>query len=426
MVALQPQTTHMKLTTLSLAFVIASSALAQETVTVTTGPANSTQTYYSLTDGVQGEASIAAWDLAFEISGFTSSVQVNTAKGLTVYETPNAISDWSNVNSLDLDNWTRLFNSETYWSAGALTNGNNLDQPDGFNVGWGTYNMITHTIMGTKIYVIGMLDGTYKKLRVNSLISGTYSFTYADLDGTNEQTSTLVKSGFMGKNHGYFSFDGASVLDLEPASANWDLVFTKYTSIVPAPEPTPYSVAGVLQNKRVSAMQIDGVDPDLADWTTAVFDTSMNIIGYDWKSYNMGTSMYEYPTDRTYFVEDRSGNIWKIIFTEYGGSGNGNMTFTKELVSSVGVNERTRVTTELGVYPNPTSNGAVQVVLGASTSPSVLSVIDQAGRVVIEQLLPMNIGVTVHTVDVSTLSSGLYSVRVLGDGLQASSRLIVQ
>ncbi|MCB0771682.1 MAG: HmuY family protein, partial [Flavobacteriales bacterium] len=321
----------MKLTTLSLTVLLTSATFAQTSVTVTTSAANASQTYYSLLNGVQATAALDSWDLAFEISGFTSSIQVNTAKGLSVFETPFAISEWSSVNSPDEDNWTRLLNSETYWSAGALTHGNDLDQPDGFNVGWGTYNMITHTIMGTKIYVIKTAGGSYRKLRINSLASGSYSFTFADLDGSNEQTSTLVKSAFSGKNHGYFSFEGNTVLDLEPPTASWDLVFTKYTSIINAPAPTAYAVAGVLQNKNVSAMQIDGVDTSVADWTSAAFDTSMNIIGYDWKNYNMGSSMYEYADDRTYFILDRTGNIWKLIFTEYGGGSNGDMTFTQEL-----------------------------------------------------------------------------------------------
>ena len=57
----------------------------------------------------------------------------------------------------------------------------------------------------------------------------------------------------------------------------------------PAPAPTPYSVAGVLQNKNIDALQIDGVDPLLADWTSAPFDTTISIIGYDWKTITKNT-----------------------------------------------------------------------------------------------------------------------------------------
>jgi hypothetical protein len=408
------------------ALVLSSSLLAQTTVTVTTSAANASQTYYSLLNGVQATAELDSWDLAFEISGFTSSIQVNTAKGLSVFETPFAISDWSSVNSPDEDNWTGLNNSETYWSAGALTHGNNLDQPDGFNVGWGTYNMITHTIMGTKIYVIKTAGGSYRKLRINSLASGTYSFTYADLDGSNERTSTLLKSAFSGKNHGYFSFEGNAVLDLEPPTASWDLVFTKYTSIINSPAPTAYAVAGVLQNRNVSAIQIDGVDTSIADWTSAAFDTSMNIIGYDWKTYNMGTSMYEYAEDRTYFVVDHAGNIWKLIFTEYGGGSNGDMTFTQELVSSVGLDELSGSTPVLNIYPNPCSDGTVQLLMNETPKNSVLSILDASGRLVAQQLLPIATGPVVRTIDLNGIPAGVYHIRVQGEGVGSSAKLMVQ
>ena len=416
----------MKLSTLSLSLLLASATLAQTTVTVTTSAGNATQTYYSLLNGVQGSAELASWDLAFEINGFTSSIQVNTAKGLSVYETPAAIADWSSVNSPDEENWTKLYNSETYWSAGALTHGNNLDQPDGFNVGWGTYNMITHTIMGTKVYVIKSADESYRKLRINSLASGTYSFTFADLDGSNEQTSSLLKSAFSGKNHGYFSFEGNAVLDLEPPTASWDLVFTKYTSIINSPAPTAYAVAGVLQNRNVPAMQIDGVDTSIADWTTAAFDTSINIIGYDWKTYNMGTSMYEYAEDRTYFVLDRAGNIWKLIFTEYGGGSNGDMTFTQELVSSVGLEEVTGSGVDLTIYPNPSSDGTVQLVMNETPKNSVLSILDASGRVVAQHLLPIATGPVVRSIDLDGIPAGVYHIRVQGEGVSSSAKLMVQ
>lgn len=420
-----PQQIVMKLTTLSLSLLLVSASFAQTTVTVTTGSGNSTQTYFSLLNGVQGSAELSSWDLAFEINGFTSSIRVNTAKGLTVYETSTAIADWADLNGPDLENWTELLNSETYWSAGALTHGNDLDQPDGFNVGWGTYNMITHTIMGTKVYVIKAADETYRKLRINSLASGTYSFTYADLDGANEQTTNLQKSAFNGKNHGYFSFDGNMVLDLEPPAAEWDLVFTKYTSVINAPAPTAYAVAGVLQNRNVPAMQIDGVDTSIADWTTAAFDTSINIIGYDWKTYNMGTSMYEYPEDRTYFVLDRNGNIWKLIFTEYGGGSNGDMTFTQELVSSVGLDEVTGSPSILSVFPNPTSDGAVRLVMNGIAKNSMLTLMDASGRIVRQQQLPWSPDPVVHLVDLNGVPSGVYLLRVEGEGSRVSTKLVM-
>jgi len=414
----------MKLYTLLSAFLLTVTLSAQTSVTVSTGPGNAAQTFYSLANGEQGSAELASWDLAFEISGFTSAIRVNTAKGVQAFETPAAISEWSTVSAPDEANWQALYDSETYWSESALSNGNNLSEPDGFNVGWGTYNIITHTIAGSKVYVVVLLDGTYRKLRINSLASGTYSFTHSLLDGTDEQTVALSKSNYTGKNFGYYSFD-MGVMDLEPASATWDLVFTKYTSIIPFPAPTAYPVAGVLQNKTVDALQVDGVDPMVADWNSAPFDSSMNIIGYDWKTFNMETFVYEYPTDRTYFVADRTGNIWKLIFIEYGGSANGDMTFTQELVSSVGMNE-SAPQRDLVIYPNPSSDGRLNIVLDTDVRNGVISIFDMNGKRVGQQQVNGTGSMALLPLDLNGLEHGIYLVRLVADGVQYTSRVVLQ
>lgn len=413
----------MKLFTLLSAVIFVTALQAQTEVTIPTGPGNTTQAYYSLANDVQGTVALGDWDLAFEISGFTSTVQVNTMKGLTAFETPEGIADWTAVNAPDEMNWISLNNSETYWSAGALSNGNNLSEPDGFNVGWGTYNLITHTIAGTKVYVIGFPDATFRKLRINSLAGGAYSFTHAALDGTDEQTVSLMKAVHAGKNFGYYSFVGG-VLDLEPPTASWDLLFTKYTAIIPAPAPTAYGVAGVLQNKGVDALQVDGVDPASADWNSGPLDSAMNVIGYDWKSFNMETSMYEYPTDRTYFVQDRAGNIWKLIFTAYGGSSNGNMTFTQDMVSAVGVEENYG-TRDLVVYPNPTNTGSISIILDRTVRNGQLSILDLTGKLVSTANVTGGMGLVAWPVDVSGLSDGTYVMKLDAEGSAFTTRFVV-
>lgn len=256
-------------------------------------------------------------------------------KGLTAFETPEGIADWNAVNAPDEMNWISLNNSETYWSAGALSNGNNLSEPDGFNVGWGTYNLITHTIAGTKVYVIGFPDATFRKLRINSLAGGAYSFTHAALDGTDEQTVSLMKAVHAGKNFGYYSFVGG-VLDLEPPTASWDLLFTKYTAIIPAPAPTAYGVAG---DKGVDALQVDVRCLRRLDQWPARFRNERDRLRLEELQY--GDFDVRVPNGPHLFRTNtiRAGNIWKLIFTAYGGGSNGNMTFTQDMVSAVGVEE---------------------------------------------------------------------------------------
>ncbi len=398
--------------------------LAQTEVTIATGPGNAQQVWYSLQNGIQATADLSAWDLAFEINSFTSSILVNTAKGLSVYETPVAIADWSSLTSPNEAAWTAVHNSELSWYEGALTHGNNLDQPSGFNLGWGQYNFITHTVAGTKVYVIVDVAGNYRKLRINSLAANTYNFTFANLDGSNEVTSTLSKGAFPGRNFGYFNFATNSTADLEPAANSWDLLFTKYTSIIPAPEPTAYSVAGVLQNKQVDAVQVDGTPVADSMWEGQMLDSAMNIIGYDWKTYNPSTFSYSYAQDRTYFVSDRSGNVWKLVFTGYGGSTTGTMTFTQELMSATGMAEVSA--RPLSVFPVPVTNGVLHIAADSDVRNATVEVFDANGRTLrTNSITDMSAG-SLATVDMSGIPAGMYVVRLQGAGTLRTTRVVVE
>lgn len=410
---------------LSSALLFGVSAAAQTSVTVSIGGgASIAQKYYSLSEGERVSVPLAEWDLAFEIAGLTSSIQVNTSKGLEVWETNVAFEDWESFTEFDAENidtnWTVLDNSPTSWSKGALTHGNNLEEEDGRYMGWGGYNQLTHFVTGDKIYVIKDGTGAYKKFRVDHLISGTYTFTYSDIDGANEQTGTVVKSQYAGKNFGYFSFATGTALDLEPLAAEWDLLFTRYKDYAP----TIYPVVGVLQNKAVSVLQVDSVELDQATWWGEEFSSEINTIGYDWKRLNAQFA-YEYNTLRTYFVQDRSGGIWKLHFTGYVGGTTGSMTFTQEQVSAASV-ENAGASTELVLFPNPVVNGQVNLLLDRNVINGQLSIVDMSGKLVREQLVNGTGSLSQVSVDVNGLGRGMYLVQLRSEGLMFNGRLVVE
>ena len=398
---------------------------AQTPVTVSTHAGNADQVWYSLQNGEVGRAPLNEWDLAFEMTGFGSSIRVNTAKGLVVYETPVTIDDWDILESADsttVASWTRVENSDSSWSVSALNHGNNLDDPLGFNVGWGNYNAATHVIAGTKVYAIHFPDNTWKKLRINYLANGTYSFTYASLDGTNFYDVELVKAGFTGKNFGYWSFATNATLDREPLTVNWDLLFTKYTGFVP----TAYSVSGVLQNKNVTALQVNGVPTSEADWNSGAYSANMNILGSDWKDYDFDLNQYTIATDTTYFVKDIPGNIWKIVFTGYGGSANGDMSFNQELVGTVGIGEIARPQGTLITYPNPVTNGQAQMIVDVPAREGVLRIFNTTGQQMGQQQWSGLSGLTTRTLDVSGLAKGVYMVRFDAANSTSTGKLVIE
>lgn len=414
----------MKRTLLALSVCLAAAmAQAQTQVTVSTSPQNADQVWYSLANGEVGRAPLAEWDLAFEMDGFAGSILVNTAKGLTVYETPAAIADWDAVNAVDTANWTVIYNADSNWSAGALTHGNNLDEPTGLNLGWGDYNMVTHIITGSKVYAIQLADGaTWIKLRIDLLASNTYSFTYANLDGTNSHDATLAKSDFTGKNFGYWSFATDATLDREPLTADWDLLFTKYTAFVP----TAYGVAGVLQNKGVSALEVNDIATDDAQWTSAPFSDYVNVLGSDWKAYDFALGVYVIGIDRTYFVKDIAGNIWKIVFTAYGGSATGDMSFNQELVSAVGISEPAARKGSLITYPNPVTNGQAQLIVDVPAHEGTLRVFSATGQQMMQQQWSGLSGLSTRTIDVSGLAKGMYIMRFDAANSSTTGKLVIE
>ena len=407
----------------TIAIAALSTSLIAQT-TVTTGPSNALQTYYSLQNGVVSSVPLAEWDLAFEIVGITGSIMVNTAKGMQVYKAPYTVAQWAALDTAGLAaGWASQQNSETNWASGALNQGLTSNP---FDLGWGVYNMVSHNITGDSLFVLKLADGSWKKLRIDSYAAGSdaFTFTWADPDGANEQVGSLVRANYAGKSFGYYSLATNGAVDHEPAAASWDLLFTKYVGYVTQPSPTFYPLVGVLQNRGVSALQVDGVPSASAQWWGEDFSTDINVIGADWKSFNMTTFQWEYAQDRTYFVTDRSGNIWKLVFTTYGGSANGDITFTKEMMSSVGV-EEVADAGRMVLYPNPSNSGVVHVIMDATINSATLSIVDVNGRTIDQRRLTGLSGLAQQTINTSAFATGIYTVRLQGEGVDAVSRMVI-
>ena len=234
---------------------INSTSKAQATTdTVSLGTGYTNQLWYSLPNNEQGTAPKNNWDLMFDVSGFGSSIHINSITGTQLWRyTAADTSGWPTLDTAGIDGWTPLYNSDTSWIFGAFDKGMVFSNPN--DLGWGVYNSITHIVTGDSLYVIKLASGAYKKLWIQSLASGNYNFKYANIDGSSQQSGTIVKSAYSGKNFAYFSLQSNMALDREPASANWDLLFTQYTAFIPS----PYTVAGVLLNVGVTAAQANGI-----------------------------------------------------------------------------------------------------------------------------------------------------------------------
>lgn len=109
-------------------------------------------------------------DIAIEVTGIAGSILANTANGVRVYKAPYTIAQWAMVDTTGLaSTWPAQYNSETNWSAGAFNHG----LSSAFDLGWGTYNPVTHNIPGDSCFVLMLPNGAWKKFRMDGFVAET-------------------------------------------------------------------------------------------------------------------------------------------------------------------------------------------------------------------------------------------------------------
>ncbi|MCB9047078.1 MAG: T9SS type A sorting domain-containing protein [Chitinophagales bacterium] len=378
------------------------------------------QVWYSLQNDEQGSAQKNEWDIAFDVVEITSSIRINSAAGVMLWNYPKGDkSAWSTVDTNGLSTWDPRYNSDTSWAQGAM--GRYADPNNPFDIDWGIYDMTTHIIHGDSVYIIKLVNGNYKKLFIDNLTGGTFNFKFANLDGSSEVSAQVSKSTFTDKNLGYYSIVNQNTLNREPDNFKWDLEFTQYTGFVPI----PYTVTGVLHNRGVSVAEVGNLPNKntYSNWQSHTRSTEINTIGYDWKSQSMG--VYSVKDSLLYFVKDVEDHIWRLIFTDFS-STNGMFVFDKEVIGSLSVKDNISGNKNtVALYPNPSKGGDVQLVYSTPDNVTI-TVTDMAGRTVFAQQVNGSTGLHTFTLPANSFNSGMYIVAVNTAGGCAQQKLIVQ
>jgi hypothetical protein len=386
------------------------------------------------------------------------------------------------------NSWSPRYNSYETWEQGAFDAYRDANDPADF--GWGAYDQLTHIIEGDSIYILKTVNGNFKAISIDQLASGTYSVTHSNLDGSARITKTFTRAAYNTKNFFMYSLDLDQVKDIEPATASWDIVFTKYLTFFPGFG--GYPVSGVLHNRNVRVSQVEknpGGTATLSDTLEFPFEDNISTLGYDWKDAFAGV-IYD---TLTYFVQDQQGNINRLKFTGYRGSATGRFVFevngtadsvtlgagnvnqvyySTQTGTSVSVNTdnewdialfaqssfsaipvrineangvvlyrypkadinywntigltEERSFTLVSVYPNPAQE---QLHIAAHTKEGgayTLQLIDQTGRVVRNQSGNLHTGLSDITLNLEGIQTGIYFVQFAQGTSVATSRIIVQ
>jgi hypothetical protein len=420
----------MKKRLLSFAIItaFAFSAKAQTTSdTVSIGAGYTDQVWYNLDNGTETAVNGSSWDLGFQISGFSAAILANTAYGAELYCYPNGdTGNWSNLDTAGISSWTAWHNPSPTWNQGAFNLG--IDTSNSLDLGWGKYNFITHHVTGDSLFIWKTATGAIYKVWIQNLASGSYNFLVSDYNGTFTDTVALAKSNFTGKNFGYYSIANDSVLDLEPASNSWDLVFSKYIEDLGI----PYSVSGIRTNIGLETVQVYPVNNTTTYDSASIhsYSPETNIIGHDWKSFNFGTFSYDITDSTVYFVKVDSVTYWKLVMKGFGGSSNGNFVFEKtkiNVVTSLSENQLQNNGNFI-IYPNPATERNISIVadLPETIRTVQVNVLNVNGQLMKSEQIQINSLSEALPIQLDNLKAGMYLLQLNHERGSITKRLILR
>lgn len=410
----------MKKSTLFFAALLCTGTIFSQTFQeISVGAGYQKQSFIKLSGDSETQANNTSWDIAFSVFGFQDGgIFINESAGTSMGQPqPSPEVYYALTDNFDeqpdptaLEDFP-LFNAEASWANGAFNEVR--DTLNGLDYGWGEYNFITHQIVGTSVYVIKLRDGSYRKFKVESLAGSTYTFKYANLDGTNLITQTINKADHAGKTLAYFSFDSGSTVAVEP-DGGFDLLYCRY--ITPLFDPgsmtyLAYPVTGVLTGEGVQVAKADGVNPETVAYTAYQdsLQTRLDVIGYDWKTFT--GAAWTLDLDRVFFVKTADDHVWKVQFVDFEGSSTGVAVLTKEDLGVISaVQNPAAIGMKAMMYPNPVQERllvSLDIPAGLGKDAQLL-VTDMSGRLVAQHATTLNEGFSVLELPAQTWATGAY------------------
>lgn len=393
-------------------------ATAQTVDSVATAGGNA-EVYYNLETGTKYAVTASSWDIGLTSDMRDASIIINENAGVELFLYGNDTSEWSTLDTTGFA-WENVYNSESTWAEGAFAN-QGTRHPD---YGWGVYNMNTHDINGNRLFILKDKSGNYHKIVIDKMArNGEFTIRRANLDGSNAQTISYSKINPITKDRNFALMDLAdgSVYAENPATTDWDIQFTKYiTTVSMGPVTQDMSVSGVKINKGYQVAERRDVDVTSNDTSSLVWNTEITEIGYDWKSFDRSTFMYNMVEDLAYFIRTDKGSVWKIYFTDYQGGPAGQSNFVLEQIREAANVSDIAIANATQVYPNPATE-TLNVKNNEGNELS-LSLKDIQGR----QVQTSEVEAFGNAqIDVSALPSGIYFLQMSTESASATKRVIV-
>lgn len=268
------------------------------------------QVYVNLFDSIPVKTSFAsnAWDLSFEAKPEGFRILMNGGKNVRIAKT----------------NYVQF---------------QQISNPEQFNYKWDEasggdsillLNWCDKNGMGSDtIYLVdrGQVQGDeqrYVQLKLLQHNASTYTIQIANLDGTNEQSQTILKDGSKEAILVKLDPDKFEQLNIEPNTNNWQLCFLKYRWIYyEFNPPLFYLVTGIFINTSQIEVAVDSTnkfeDIQLSAVDQYQYSSKRDIIGYDWKIYDFTNGKYWTRKYVTYIlaVKGPTKKYYKLRFTDF-------------------------------------------------------------------------------------------------------------
>ncbi|MDR3024702.1 T9SS type A sorting domain-containing protein [Chryseobacterium sp.] len=406
-------------------------ALGYSQVNMTMGSGYQNRVFVDLADGNMVSQPANTWDVAFyRNSNYAFGSRINDAKDIEVFTASTNLADWDNISISNEASWgDPLYNPDqtTDWSQGAFEQGPvTSPNPNIPSTGWGVYNPVNHHIQGKAIFVLKYPSGTYIKFAIEDAFAG-YTFKYSKWNGTSwgaTETRTLA-NGTDDSYFNYFSFDsGAKVPSLEPSRTAWDFVFTKYYTFYMGVQ--MYPLSGAIQSPNIKVAMTQPETQATTAYTipaNASFSSAITTVGHSWKG--IGTVK----SDVVYYVK-KGNDYYRMYFTTNGGASTGNMYFKyKKITETLGITEVGKKAS-FGIYPNPAPADKKVTVLfdvkEKASNKGNVEVYDLTGKKVYSAELSNQAGFYKQDLNLSTLTSGNYLVKITYGGHSETKKLIVK
>ncbi|KQC00357.1 HmuY family protein [Pedobacter sp. Hv1] len=294
------------------------------------GTAAGNSVYVDFSKDKQTAVDRDSWDLGF-YSGTDFKVILNATNGASAILTTTTKTDINAVTAADFDPNTLKTGqgSNLYF--------NNTDDQREANILTKTaIAQISATDADNKVYILNRKGGSNTVLattdlyKIRVLRKGTgYTLQYAKVNETTFKTLDIAKN--TEANFQFASLVKGSAVVVEPAKADWDLVWgwslyrTQFAdTTIPFSGLIPYAFSDLVfinSLAGVTAAQVATADFTYAAFTEAnisspkvVFSATRDIIGSNWRN---TTGTVGVKTDLFYLIKDANGNVYKLKFVSF-------------------------------------------------------------------------------------------------------------